>query len=192
MYGSIRGNKKLAKKLIERFDFDPSRKIKNLSRGNKQKLAVILAFMFDPKVLILDEPTSGLDPLMQQEFYDLVKEFQKKGATIFFSSHFLPEVEKISQKVGIVKDGHLKTIEDVKQLSKKHLSMLSVTFAKKPNLARYKIPQIIEVKHAFNNTYKMKIKGNIDPVIKALSKDSIKELNFEHRDLEEIFLEYYS
>ena len=100
MYGSIRGNKKLAKELIERFDYDPTRKIKSLSRGNKQKLAVILAFMFDPKVLILDEPTSGLDPLMQQEFYDLTKEFQKKDVERLRNLMTGKYGEKIRSSVG--------------------------------------------------------------------------------------------
>lgn len=192
MHGGVRKNKKLAKNLVERFDFDSSRKIKQLSRGNRQKLAIILAFMFEPKVLILDEPTSGLDPLMQQEFYKLVKEFKDKGATVFISSHFLPEVEKLCEKVGILKEGSLISIEEVSQLAAKHLSDLNVTFESKPDLSKYKIPQITKITHVLNNHYRMKVKGDIDPVIKALSRDKIKDLSFEHATLEEVFLEHYS
>lgn len=192
IFGDIRKNKSLSSNLIERFEFNPSIKIKHLSKGNRQKLAVILAFMHKPDVLILDEPTSGLDPIMQQEFYKLVKEFQKRGATILISSHFLPEIQKLCQKVGIVKDGFLVGVENVEELGIKHLSHLNVTFENKPDLSKYKISQILEIKHTLNNHYQMKVKGDIDPVIKALSKDIIKDLSFEHATLEEVFMEYYS
>ena len=192
LYGAIRKNKKLAKELIERFDFDPKKKIKTLSRGNRQKLAIILAFMFEPEVLILDEPTSGLDPLMQQEFYALLKEVQTKGATTFMSSHFLPEIEKVCERVGIVKDGNLVGIEAVSELTAKHVRIMNVTFEKKPDLGKYKIPEIIDVKHLIGNDYEMKVVGRVDPIIKALSKDKIKDLSFIHASLEEVFLEYYS
>ncbi len=192
IYGGIRKNKKLAKELVERFDFDPTKKIKALSRGNRQKLAIILAFMFEPEVVILDEPTSGLDPLMQQEFYALLKEVQAKGVTIFMSSHFLPEIEKVCERVGIVKDGNLVGIEEVSELAAKHVRILNVTFETKPDLSKYKIPEIIEIKHLIGNDYEMKIVGRVDPIIKALSKDKIKDLSFTHASLEEVFLEYYS
>jgi len=192
LYGGIRKNKKLAKNLVERLDLETSKKVKNLSKGNRQKLAIVLALMFEPEILILDEPTSGLDPLMQQEFYKIIKEFKEKAATVFISSHFLPEVEKLCEKVGILKDGSLIAIEDVEKLSKKHVSELNVTFEQKPDLSKYKIPQITKITHILNNHYQMKIKGEIDPVIKVLSKDNIKDLSFEHATLEEIFLEHYS
>lgn len=192
IFGGIRKNSKLSKDLIERFDFDPTKRIKSLSKGNRQKLAIILAFMFEPKVLILDEPTSGLDPLMQQKFYTLIKEFEKNGATFLVSSHYLPEIEKIGEKIGIVKDGSLIGIEDVQKMSSKHLRVINVSFKEKPDLKKYKIEQIVEIKHIFDNTFQMKIKGEVDPVIKALSKDSIVDLSLEHASLEEIFLEYYS
>ncbi len=192
IFGGIRKNTKLAKKLTEHFDFDPTTKIKALSKGNRQKLAIILAFMFDPQVIILDEPTSGLDPLMQQQFYSLIKEFQNKGATIFVSSHFLPEVEKIGERIGIVKNGSLIGIENVQEMSSKHLRVINVTFENKPDLSRYKLKQIVDFKQTFNNTYQMKVKGDVDPVIKALSKDKVHDITFEHASLEEIFLEYYS
>jgi len=192
LYGGIRKNKKLAKNLVERLDLDASKKVKNLSKGNRQKLAIVLALMFEPLVLILDEPTSGLDPLMQQEFYKIIKEFKDKGATVFISSHFLPEVEKMCEKVAILKEGSLVAVEEVDKLAKKHVSDLNVTFEAKPDLTKYKIPQITKITHVLNNHYQMKIKGEIDPVIKALSKDKIKDLSFEHATLEEIFLEHYS
>lgn len=191
-FAGIRKNKKLADNLIKRFDFEPGKKIKALSRGNRQKLAIILAFMFEPEILVLDEPTSGLDPLMQQEFYAVTKEFQEKGTTVLISSHFLPEVEKICEKVGIVKDGKLVGTEDVGLLTTKHLRRIDITFDKKPTIANYKLPEIVEFTNIFNNHYRIKVKGQIDPVIKALSKDKIKDLSFEHATLEEIFLEYYS
>ena len=192
VFAAVYKSKNLANDLIKRFDYDPSKKTKNLSKGNKQKLAIILATMHRPDVLILDEPTSGLDPFMQQEFYKLLKEFEANGATILISSHFLPEVEKVCQKVGIIRQGGLVGIENVNDLHTKHLKIVEVTFEGKPNLEDFNIPEVKELGHELNNHYHMKIKGNINPVIEALAKNKVKDLSFEHASLEEIFMEYYS
>jgi len=125
LYTEVRGSAKLSDNLIDRLDFDLTKKIKTLSKGNKQKLAIILALMHQPEVLILDEPTSGLDPLMQREFYKILKEFQEKGATIFVSSHFLPEVERICDRAAIIKEGKLVTVEEVKELRSKAKDLTS-------------------------------------------------------------------
>ncbi|RJQ31251.1 MAG: ABC transporter ATP-binding protein [Actinobacteria bacterium] len=191
LYREVRGGAKLADELTQRLDYDPSKKVKSLSKGNRQKLAVILALMHKPDVLILDEPTSGLDPLMQQEFYKILKEFKEDGSTVLVSSHFLPEIEHICDRVAIVKEGKLIVIEDVGELGGKHVKHLEVTFEKKPNIKNYQLPQVTDIKELINNTYKMKVKGDINPVLQALCKDKVKDLSFEHASLEEIFLEYY-
>lgn len=130
LFAEVRGVDALSAGLIERLDFDPSKKIKTLSKGNRQKLAVILALMHQPKVLILDEPTSGLDPLMQREFYAILKEFKARGATCLVSSHFLPEIERICDRAAIIKDGKLVAVEQVtglggkvKNLASEHTSL---------------------------------------------------------------------
>jgi ABC-2 type transport system ATP-binding protein len=117
LYGDVRGNSELLADLTARLDFDLTKKVRTLSKGNKQKLAIILGLMHRPDVLILDEPTSGLDPLMQREFYKILAEFKERGATCLVSSHFLPEVERICDRAAIIKDGSLVAVENVKALS---------------------------------------------------------------------------
>ena len=114
--------------MVERFKLPINKKIKQLSKGNKQKMGIVLAFMHDPDVLILDEPTSGLDPLLQQEVYDLLIEEKKRGKTIFFSSHNLDEVQKICDRVAIIREGHLVSIERVSELAEKIPRKLIASF----------------------------------------------------------------
>ena len=113
--------------LVNRFGLDEKKKIEDLSLGNLKKLGIVLAFMHEPKILILDEPTSGLDPIMQNIFYDLLKEEKDKGNTIFYSTHILGEVSKICDRVGILKDGKLIKIEKIENLYKKSLTFVTLT-----------------------------------------------------------------
>ena len=113
--------------LVKRFELDEKKKIEDLSLGNLKKLGIILAFMHEPKILILDEPTSGLDPIMQNVFYDLLKEEKAKGNTIFYSTHILNEVSKICDRVGIIKDGQLIKVEKIEELSQKSLTFVTIT-----------------------------------------------------------------
>ncbi len=177
--------------LIERFNLPLKKKIGDLSKGNKQKVGIIQAFMHDPEVLILDEPSSGLDPLLQQEFYELVLEEKKRGKTIFFSSHNLDEVQRICDRVGILKDGFLVSIEDIDSLSKN-------------------VPRILEVRLGNNDKELLKIFEDrvvdiIEDRVRILVKqqDSIKkileklipldpsELSYPPASLEEYFLQFY-
>lgn len=114
------------KELIERFQLDPRGKIKKMSKGMKQKLGIITAFMHSPKILILDEPTSGLDPLMQKKFIELLDEEKKRGATILLSSHIFEEVEKTCDRIGIIRDGRLVTVDEVENLRSRHMHSYSV------------------------------------------------------------------
>jgi len=136
----FRGKAPFASHLIKRLDFDPGIKVKNLSKGNKQKLVLILALMHKPKILIMDEPTSGLDPLLQNEIYKILDDMNSQGSTVFFSSHVLPEVEKIANRVGIIKDGQLSAIESIEDLARKKIRNIEVRFRGKYNLADFKIP----------------------------------------------------
>ena len=120
---------KRRKELVKRLKLDESKKIEDLSLGNSKKLGIILALMHEPKLLILDEPTSGLDPIMQQTFYELLKEEKAKGTTIFYSTHILSEISKICDRVGIIKDGTLLKIEKVEEIQKKELTYIKVESA---------------------------------------------------------------
>ena len=118
-YRGIETNNRI-KELIQRFEFDPDIKINKMSKGTKQKLAIIVALMHDPQVLILDEPTSGLDPLMQNRFIELILQEKKHGKTIFLSSHMFEEVERICDRIGMIRQGHLITVDSVDVLRKRY------------------------------------------------------------------------
>jgi ABC-2 type transport system ATP-binding protein len=176
--------------LIDRFELDVSRKVKEYSSGNKQKLAIIQAFMHDPELLILDEPTSTLDPLMRQQFYELVREFQGRERTIFISSHVLPEMESICEWVGIIRSGKLVTVEDINNLAGKKLRHAEFTLAEEPP------PELLEFQSASIERkdglqFKADIRGDMDTFIKELARLHVTELQVAHASLEEVFLEFY-
>lgn len=191
-FAGIRGQKPLRfKELRERFDFNPKAKVRELSHGNRQKLAILLAFSFDPEIYLLDEPTSGLDPLMQQEFYALLREEKERGKTIFFSSHILPEVEKVCDRVGILKEGNLITVEKVDDLKGKKIRHVNVVFSDSVSPEEFKFPAV-DVSLSGKRQFKMVVKGDIDPLIKAISRHKVEEISISHASLEEVFLEFYA
>lgn len=112
--------------LVEKLKLDETKKVEELSLGNLKKLGIVLSFMHEPKLLILDEPTSGLDPIMQQVFYELLKEEKKKGTTIFYSTHILSEISKVCDRIGIIKEGILLTIETIEEIEKKNLNFVTI------------------------------------------------------------------
>ena len=174
--------------LVKKLELDEKKKIEDLSLGNLKKLGIILALMHEPKILILDEPTSGLDPIMQNVFYNILKEEKLKGNTIFYSTHILNEVSKICDRVGIIKDGHLIKIEKVEDLSKKGLTFVTITSEEVKEIVKdLKIDIIFEE----GNTIKF---GNVlphDELIKKLSKHKIDRILIEEATLEDVFLHYY-
>ena len=174
--------------LVKRLELDEKKKIEDLSLGNLKKLGIILAFMHEPKILILDEPTSGLDPIMQNVFYDLLKEEKAKGNTIFYSTHILNEVSKICDRVGIIRNGRLIKVEKIEELSKKNLTFVTITSKQSKKIIKdLKINTISEDE----NTIKF---GNNLPhneLIKKLSKYNIDRILIEEATLEDMFLHYY-
>ena len=174
--------------LVKRLELDEKKKIEDLSLGNLKKLGIILAFMHEPKILILDEPTSGLDPIMQNVFYDLLKEEKAKGNTIFYSTHVLNEVSKICDRVGIIRNGRLIKVEKIEKLSKKSLTFVTITSKQSKEIIKdLKINTISEDE----NTIKF---GNNLPhneLIKKLSKYNIDRILIEEATLEDMFLHYY-
>jgi ABC-2 type transport system ATP-binding protein len=179
---------------VHQFNLQDSlkRKIKTLSRGNKQKVSLIAALMTEPDILIMDEPTSGLDPLMQEEFYKILNDMRKKGKTIFMSSHILSEVEKICDRAAIIKEGKIIAIEDIQDLHKKGLLNILVETKEKIQKEIFeRIDSVSEILTAGKET-KIVVKGSPDKVIKELAKYSVKRIEIKHADLEEIFIEFYS
>ncbi len=174
--------------LVTRLELDENKKIEELSFGNLKKVGIVLAFMHEPKLLILDEPTSGLDPIMQQTFYELLKEENKKGTTIFYSTHILSEISKICNRVGIIKEGKLLNIESIKELHKKNLNYVTITSKDINNIIEDLNLEDITIE---DNTIKFKNTLTTDKLIKILSNYKIDNLLIEEATLEDIFLHYY-
>ncbi len=177
--------------LSDQLDLDLNKKINALSKGNKQKIGIVQAFMNSPKLAILDEPTSGLDPLKQQEFQNIVKEQNKEGCSVLLSSHILNEIEDLCEKVGIIKDGTLIASEQISALKNKTIKKYEVTFENP--LSENKLSEIkgiydLKIKDEIAT---FTIKGNIDDMIKTISKFTVINLRILEPDLEEIFLTYY-
>ena len=179
---------KRRKELVKRLKLDETKKIEDLSLGNSKKLGIILALMHEPKLLILDEPTSGLDPIMQQTFYELLKEEKSKGTTIFYSTHILSEISKICDRVGIIKDGTLLKIEKVEEIQKKELTYVTIESKEIDNIIKD-----LKLDHNLkkNNTIKFKNTISSDKLIKTLSKYQIDKILIEEATIEDIFLHYY-
>ena len=179
--------------LVARFDVEIKRPMKGYSKGMRQKIGIVLAFMCDPEVLILDEPTSGLDPLLQKTFHELLLEEQARGRTIFMSSHIMSDVEKVCQRVAVIRSGELVAVEEVEKLREKAGQRVTVEFGDAvtgEELAR--IPGLsIVSKNNNNSSYLFNIRGSMDPLIKALSRHEVVRLNAEEAPLEEVFLKFY-
>lgn len=179
---------KRRKELVKRLQLDESKKIEDLSLGNTKKVGIVLAFMHNPKILILDEPTSGLDPIMQQIFYELLKEEQQKGTTILYSTHILSEISKICTRVGIIRDGKLLKIETIESLQNKNLTIVTLTSEEIDKIIK---ELKVDIKLKENNTIKFKNNLEVDKLIKILGKYNIDKLLIEEATLEDIFLHYY-
>jgi len=177
--------------LLERFelsDNDMSRKISHLSHGTLQKLGIIQAFFHNPELLILDEPTIGLDPLMQEEFYSLLWEFQEKGSTIFLSSHNLSEVEKVCHRLAIIRKGELVKAESIENLKKQLNRKLIITL--KHPIAGLKLPGAkLQKQHGL--TYEFIVKGDLPVLLRALESLPLADIVFPEPNLEEIFINFY-
>lgn len=177
--------------LFDRFQLsksDLNHKIKHLSHGTRQKLGIVQAFMHQPPLLILDEPTIGLDPLMQEAFYELVQSSQKQGQTIFFSSHNLPEVEKICQRVAIIRRGELVALETLASLRKKRVRRLK--FKLREAVADLRLPAAQLLKN-HDLDYEFLVQGPFEDLLKKLATLPIEDLTFPEPDLEEIFMTFY-
>lgn len=176
--------------LIKKFDFDPTRKTKELSSGNKQKLGIIMSLMTKPDLIIMDEPTNALDPLLQNEIYKVLLEAAEQGATVFMSSHNLSEVDHVCTRVGIIKAGKMVATEEIMSLKRKRLYTARISFPQDASVVEIK-GKGIEVLKKLDHTIEYKIKGDINQFVKLLTPHTLRDLEIEHASLEDIFLEYY-
>lgn len=177
---------KRADYLIQKLNLDTRKKIDELSLGNSKKLGIVLAFMHEPQLLILDEASSGLDPLMQEVFYELLLEEKAKGTTIFFSSHVLSEIKKVCDRVGIIKNGRLIKIEDIKEMSKNNFQIITVVSNEIDKISK----GILFISKT-EDTIKFMYKEDANKLIKMLGKYNISKLTIEEPSIEEIFMHFY-
>lgn len=194
-FSRLRGNSvdwNDVRRLADRLSLDLALPVKNLSKGNKQKVGIVQALMHRPELLILDEPTSGLDPLMQREVLKAIRAAQTNGATVFFSSHALNEVQEIADRVGIIRRGEVIEVADTQALINRSVRRVTVRF-KHPidfgSLARLPGVQVIDRNDAVSCL--LHVTGDMAELIKALAALPVSELDTERQSLEEIFLAYY-
>lgn len=193
MYHSLQGDGTDAtywQSLAERLDLDTSRKIREFSRGNKQKVGIVLAFMNKPALLILDEPTSGLDPLVQQTVMDMIREAQNDGTTVFFSSHNLPEVQAVCDRVGIIREGSLVATERIEDLMKQQLKRLRLSFSSMPPADAFGQEGVTEIERD-GQTVLLEVRDNLNAVLETAVTYHITNIETESVSLEEVFLAYY-
>ncbi len=178
-------------RLAKLLDLDLDKKTNELSKGNRQKVGVVQAFMADQDFIILDEPTGGLDPLIQQIFYGFLKEEKTAGKTVFMSSHILAEVETVCDRVAIINQGKLKIVEKISVLQEKMGKMLEVEFREPVGADEFKISGVSQIKVDGNNV-SMIINKNLDQVIKRVADHKVINMNLKTFNLEQLFLSFYS
>ncbi|MDQ6418826.1 ABC transporter ATP-binding protein [Paenibacillus sp. LHD-117] len=181
---------KRIKELAERMELDVSKKIDDLSLGNKKKVGIVQGLLHSPKLIILDEPTSGLDPLMQQRFFELLEEENRGGVTILFSSHILSEVQRLCDRVAIIKEGRLMALEKMSDLKENTYKRFKLQTASKVAAGAFAIPGVTEWKEA-EGAVTFLYKGNINEVTRRIAELDLLNMWVEEPDLEEIFMHYY-
>ncbi len=195
--GHLRGgvDQKYMRQLVERLDFDPGKRFREYSRGNKQKIGLVQAFMHKPRLLILDEPTSGLDPLNQQEFYKMVAEVHADGRTVFLSSHILPEVEHTCTRVGIIREGQLIQVNEVARLKDLKQHDVEISFAGPASVDWFNTLPGVQNVTSLNNaqaTIHLSVNGDLQQVIRVAAQHDATNIVTHEQSLEDIFLRFYT
>jgi ABC-2 type transport system ATP-binding protein len=183
-------DEKRISELSLRFELDLQRKISDLSMGNRKKVSIIQSLLHKPDLLILDEPTTGLDPLMQARFFNLLREENANGMTVFFSSHILNEVQLLCNRVAIIKDGNIVRVEEISTLRKKQLKMITVQPDHLADQIRLLSGFEREIQTA-GNRFSFMFSGNVNTFVKFLYEREVSDLIIEEPSLEEIFMHYY-
>ena len=194
--GHLRGgvDQSYVRALVERLGYDPSKRFREYSHGNKQKLGLVQAFMHRPRLLILDEPTSGLDPLNQQEFYKMVAEVQTGGRTVFLSSHILPEIEQTCDRVAIIREGRLIKIDHVSALKDIHQHDVEISFAGPASVEWFKnVAGVTSVAQgADEHTLQINVQGELTEIIRIAGEHHATNIDTHEPSLEEVFLRFYA
>jgi len=193
-FNTLRGGKAdwtYIRNLADRLGLDLKTQTKNLSKGNKQKVGVVQALMHRPELLLLDEPTSGLDPLIQQEVHKLIGEAKADGATIFFSSHVIGEVEQLADRVGIIRKGMVVEVAETQALIKRALRRARVRFGGEIQVPTLEDIPGVSILSRSADSVTLRVEGEMDALIKELAKFPVIEFETERPSLEEIFLAYY-
>jgi beta-exotoxin I transport system ATP-binding protein len=177
--------------LAERFDADLRRPVRELSTGNRQKVGLIQAFMHDPELLILDEPITGLDPLVQQSFHALLEDVASRGRTVFLSSHSLAEVERVAERVAILREGRLVVVDTLDDLRAVAVQRLEIEFASPVSAEEFRSLPAVRGASADRNTLTITFEGSADAVMKIAAAHEVRSIRSREHDLEEIFLRYY-
>ncbi len=184
-------NKSRLYELSEFFELDLSRKIAELSMGNRKKVSIVQSLMHNPKLLILDEPTTGLDPLMQSRFFEVLRLENQKGMTIFFSSHILSEIQLVCKRVAIIKEGRIIQLEDIENMRKKQLKKVRIEFAEAAATINLTISGVEDIIKGPGNMMSFTYSGEINKLIASLSGVNVSNLMIEEPSLDEIFMHYY-
>jgi len=179
------------RQLVHTLKADTSKRLGDLSRGNRQKFALVQAFMHRPRVLILDEPSSGLDPIMQEAFYGLLREARAHGAAVFMSSHIMSEVQKVCDSVGIIRDGKLVAERSLADLERDAAHTFEVTFAEEPPLKELERVAGVKVTAHDSRHITLHLQGELPPLLGVLAKHNVTQLEARQLDLEELFMHYY-
>lgn len=180
---------KRANELMERFELDPSGRIKKMSKGMKQKIGIVCAFMQDPKILILDEPTSGLDPLMQNRFVELILEEKKRGKTILMSSHIFEEVERTCDRAAIIRQGRLVAVDDMEKLCQSKKKKMEITFADAEMAKSY--AAAFPKAAVQGSRVMMSVGSNVDMAVKEAARYTVRDISMNTQSLEEFFMHFY-
>jgi ABC-2 type transport system ATP-binding protein len=175
--------------LAELMELELNRRIEDLSYGNRKKVGIVQGLLHQPKLLFLDEPTAGLDPLMQRKSFELIREENQRGVTVFFSSHILAEVQRMCSRVGIIKEGRIIEIADIRTLQQSNYKKVQVT-ANELNAAYFDMPGVTNLEHS-NGTVRFFYKGDINAVMHRIGEITVSDVTIEEPTLEEIFMHYY-
>jgi ABC-2 type transport system ATP-binding protein len=192
-FAHLRGEDGLgdAEAIAGRLELELDRPIRALSKGNKQKVGLVQGFMHRPELLVLDEPTAGLDPLVQQTFYELVREVVAAGRTVFLSSHVLPEVQHVADRVGVIREGRLALVDSVESLRARAFTRVEVTFAEPPPADSFEAVPDARVLERRGDVVVFAVEGEADALVKALAAFHVRALDSREADLEDIFLDLY-
>ena len=190
-YGDLRGGAPRAEQLLERFGLDPTRRIGQLSTGNRRKVGIVQAFMHAPELYLLDEPTAGLDPLLQDEFDRLIREVVAEGATVLLSTHILQEVEELADRVGILRKGELVTMAEVETLRRRARQRIDLYFKEKPDAAPFlKLPEVVEAR-VERGAVRLAVSGSVEGVLRTAARLHAHRIVTPLGELEETFRDLY-